>query len=102
MSRIRTSSAARSSFPAQGGEWEAVPVRRPWTEGDQRSLGVADMAAAIRQRPHRASGALALHVLEVMEGFRPLGGDGRFMEIATRPERRPARRGPRSAGKGGA
>ena len=34
------------------------------------------MAAAIREgRPHRASGALALHVLEVMEGFGAVGGD---------------------------
>ena len=57
-------------FLPKGGEWEKVPVARPWTEGNLRSLGLADMAAAIRQdRPHRASGALALHVLEVMEGL---------------------------------
>ena len=33
-------------------------------------IGVADMAQAIRTgRPHRASGELAFHVLEVMEAF---------------------------------
>jgi predicted dehydrogenase len=76
------------SFLAKGGEWEAVPVTRPWTEGQLRSLGVADMAAAIRQgRPHRASGALALHVLEVMEGLGRSAEAGAFVEMATRPER---------------
>ncbi|HEY8965270.1 MAG TPA: Gfo/Idh/MocA family oxidoreductase [Candidatus Methylacidiphilales bacterium] len=46
-------------------EWTTVPH----THSDQvcRSIGVADMAAAIRNgRPHRASGELALHVLEAM------------------------------------
>ena len=76
------------SFMAKGGEWEEVPVGRPWTEGQLRSIGVADMAAAIRQgRPHRASGALALHVLEVMEGLARSAETGAFVEIATRPER---------------
>ena len=76
------------SFLAKGGEWEAVPVVRPWTEGQLRSIGLADMAAAIRQgRPHRASGGLALHVLEVMEGIGRSAETGGFVEIATRPER---------------
>jgi len=76
------------SFLAKGGEWETVPVVRPWTEGQLRSIGLADMAAAIRQgRPHRASGRLALHVLEVMEGIGRSAETGRFVEIATRPER---------------
>lgn len=37
---------------------------------DYRIVGLLDMAAAIRQgRAHRANGALALHVLEVLEAF---------------------------------
>ena len=69
----------------------------PWTEGNLRSLGLADMAAAIRaDRPHRASGELALHVLEVMEAFAPLG-----RERALRRDRHPLRtargRWPRTA-----
>ena len=38
-------------------------------------------------RPHRASGALALHVLEVMEAFATASDSRRVVEIATRPER---------------
>ena len=75
-------------FLPLGGDWQALPVERPWTEGQLRSLGLADMAAAIRQsRPHRASGALALHVLEAMEGLSRSAETGRFVDIATRPER---------------
>ena len=41
-------------------------------------LGAADMAQAIRSgRPHRASGALAFHVLEVMEAFQTSSDSGR-------------------------
>ncbi|SDU20197.1 Predicted dehydrogenase [Verrucomicrobium sp. GAS474] len=46
-------------------EWTQIPL----THSDQvcRSIGLADMATAIRNnRPHRASGELALHVLEAM------------------------------------
>ncbi len=76
------------SFMAKGGEWAEVPVALPWAVGNHRSLGLADMAAAIRdRRPHRASGALALHVLEVMEAFARSAEDRRVIDIATRPER---------------
>ncbi len=72
----------------KGGEWTPVAVDLPWTDANYRSLGLADMAAAIRQgRPHRASGDLALHVLEVMEAFGRSAESGRFVEITTRPER---------------
>jgi predicted dehydrogenase len=72
----------------RGGEWTDVAVDLPWTDANYRSLGLADMAAAIREgRPHRASGELALHVLEVMEAFGTSAESGRFVEIGTRPER---------------
>ena len=46
------------------------------------------MAHAIRAgRPHRASGALALHVLEVMEAFQTSSDAGKSLAISTRPER---------------
>ena len=46
------------------------------------------MAHAIRaDRPHRASGELALHVLEVMEAFETSSDKGAHVDIATRPER---------------
>jgi predicted dehydrogenase len=49
-------------------EWRAVPLTHSDAVG--RGIGVADMAYAIAYgRPHRASGALAFHVLDVMEAF---------------------------------
>ena len=71
-----------------GGEWEAMPLSHAYTEGEFRSVGVADMAAAIRAgRPHRASGALAFHVLEVMEAFQKSADEGRRIKIASKVER---------------
>lgn len=76
------------SFLPKGGEWRSLPVEEPYADGNYRSLGLADMAAALRQdRPHRANGDLALHVLEVMEAFGRSNETGRFVEIDTRPER---------------
>ncbi len=55
-----------------------------------RIVGVLDMAMAIRQqRPHRASGELALHVLEVLDAFERSSVEGRHITIAT-PCERPA------------
>ena len=75
-------------FLKKGGEWTDVAVERPYADGNYRSLGLADMAAAIRQdRPHRANGDLALHVLEVMEAIGRAAEDGATIDITTRPER---------------
>lgn len=72
------------------GEYETVPVTLPYADGNYRSLGVADMAHAILAgRPHRASGDLALHVLEVMEAFDVSSREGRTVDIQT-PVERPA------------
>ncbi|MFN5521856.1 MAG: gfo/Idh/MocA family oxidoreductase, partial [Bradyrhizobium sp.] len=38
-------------------------------------------------RPHRASGALAFHVLEVMEAFQSSANEGRRVVIESRVER---------------
>jgi succinate dehydrogenase cytochrome b556 subunit len=47
-----------------GGEWEVQPHSHAHTEGEFRSIGVADMASAIlHNRPHRASGALMFLLL---------------------------------------
>lgn len=71
-----------------GEEWTAVETDHAYADGNYRSLGVADMAHAIREnRPHRASGALAYHVLEVMEAFERSSESGSFITIASRPER---------------
>jgi len=50
-------------------DWEEIPVELPY-QGNDRGLGVLDMARAIRDGgTHRASGDLAYHVLEAMHGF---------------------------------
>jgi predicted dehydrogenase len=70
--------------------WTKVPVTQPYADGNYRSLGVADMAQGILDnRPHRANGDLALHVLEVMEAFATASAEGRTVDIKTpvvRPE----------------
>ncbi|HEY8576684.1 MAG TPA: Gfo/Idh/MocA family oxidoreductase [Devosia sp.] len=68
--------------------WTPVPVTQPYADGNYRSLGVADMAQAILDnRPHRANGDLALHVLEVMEAFEVASREGRTVDIVTPVER---------------
>jgi predicted dehydrogenase len=55
---------------------------------DYRIIGLLDMAAALRQgRPHRASGDLALHVLEVLDAFERSSIEGHHVMIETPCER---------------
>ncbi len=55
---------------------------------DYRIVGLLDMAAAIRDnRPHRASGELAMHVLEVLCAFEKSSTEGRHVMIETSCER---------------
>lgn len=69
--------------------WTKVEVTQPYADGNYRSLGVADMAQGILDnRPHRANGDLALHVLEVMEAFATASAEGRTVDIKT-PVQRP-------------
>ena len=63
-----------------GEDWRVLPTEHPYADFNYRSIGVADMAQAIRaNRPHRASGALAYHVLEVMEAFQRSSDSGAFV-----------------------
>jgi predicted dehydrogenase len=75
-------------FAAAKDKWRKLKTDMPYTDGNYRSIGIADMAHAIRSnRPHRANGELALHVLEVMEALDRSSRVGRSIAIATRPER---------------
>jgi predicted dehydrogenase len=68
-----------------GTDWETVPLTHGHIDGEFRSIGVADLATAIvTGRPHRASGALAFHVLEVMEAFQTSADEGRRVKIDSR------------------
>lgn len=72
----------------KGGTFEPVPATEPYDDGNYRSLGVADMAHAIRSgRQHRANGALALHVLEVMEAFHSAAATEQTVTLTTTVER---------------
>jgi predicted dehydrogenase len=59
-------------------------------QANYRSVGVVDMAWAIRERrPHRASAELALHTLEVLEAFERSAAERRHVAIESdcvRPE----------------
>jgi predicted dehydrogenase len=69
-------------------DWHEVPTKHIYADGNYRIIGVADMAHAIRlDRPHRASGELAFHVLEVMQAFQESSDKRRHVEIKSRPER---------------
>lgn len=49
-------------------EWTSIPLTHNAETG--RGMGLADMAnGIIHKRPHKASGELGLHVLEIMESF---------------------------------
>lgn len=63
-------------------------TRRGAQVANYRISGVIDMAMAIREgRPHRASGELALHVIEVLEAVERSSLEGRHVSIATSVER---------------
>ena len=68
--------------------WRKVPTEHGYAHGNYRIIGVADMAHAIRTgRPHRASGDLAYHVLEVMEAVQRSSDEGRHIAIDSKPAR---------------
>lgn len=70
------------------GVWEEAPSQYP--EAWMRGIGTADMAYALCYgRAHRASGALAYHVLEVMEALLDSSVQGQHIAIQSRIERPP-------------
>lgn len=67
--------------------WLEMPLSHGHTE-NCRGIGVADMAAAIDAgRPHRASGELAMHVLDVMLAFEESSRAGRAVAVGTSCDR---------------
>lgn len=78
-----------------GGEVEYMRVGdKAWREVElaypenARMIGVVDMIQALRShRPHRVSGALAMHALEVMCAFEQSSRTGEHVLIKTKPER---------------
>jgi predicted dehydrogenase len=68
-------------------EWKEVELSHGNAQ-QSRGLGLADMVRGIeRQRPHRASGELALHVLDLMESSIRASSEGAHVTLATTCER---------------
>jgi predicted dehydrogenase len=67
----------------KGKDWQEVPLTHGYTD-NSRSIGVADMANAIKSgRPHRASGELALHVLDAMEAAADASAKGKAITLTS-------------------
>ena len=69
-----------SILKAGSRQWEDIPFSH--TPNIGRGAGVADMAYAIQSgRPHRASGDLAFHVLDIMQALEESAAAGQHIEI---------------------
>ena len=75
-----------------GSDWESVELTHNF-DGNARGVGVLDMAYAIRTgAAHRASGDLALHVLDVMLAYDRSSESGTHVKpggLSSRPEAMP-------------
>jgi predicted dehydrogenase len=72
--------------PVGADTWEDVPLRFDGSVG--RGIGLADMIDGIRTgRPHRASGELAFHVLDVLLALESATTSVRIEQVASRCDR---------------
>ena len=70
-----------------GDDWREISLPKP-NIAQQRGIGLADMLSAhTAGRPHRASGDLALHVLELMTSIVRSSEEGRRIDLTTTCER---------------
>jgi predicted dehydrogenase len=66
-------------------EWREMPLLHGGSL-NTRGIGLADMADALRSgRPHRASGELAYHVLDIMHALYDAADQGRHVELSSFP-----------------
>ena len=80
--RTRSRAACGSSAGVGGGRTCRTRRAAPL---DARGIGLHDMVEAIREdRPHRASGLLGAHVVEVVRGILEAASSGRTVEIESR------------------
>jgi predicted dehydrogenase len=72
----------------RGGSWADMPLTHGYNDRNYRILGVAEMAAAIREnRLHRASDQIAFHTVEIMEAIVTGGSSGKPVSINSHCER---------------
>lgn len=68
-------------------DWRKIPLDRSFPDPG-RGIGVGDMIAGLRTgQPHRASGELALHVLDTMQSVHDASDTSTYVELTTRCER---------------
>lgn len=86
------SNPLKQRFAGEGwniSDWQPIEITRPYAE-NSRGAGVADLFAGIDEnRPHRASGELAYHVLEAMHNILQSAQDERWIPMqssAPRPQ----------------
>lgn len=63
-------------------QWRTLPPSAGYVAG-ARGVGLLDFIAADGRRPPRASGDLALHVLETMTALLASSAEGRRIELTT-------------------
>ncbi len=77
---------------AGASEWSEIPLTHGYAR-NSRSLGAADMACGLRSgRPHRASGEMAYHVLDIMHAIHDASQSGDHVNLTStcqRPEALP-------------
>ncbi|MCA9878038.1 MAG: Gfo/Idh/MocA family oxidoreductase [Thermomicrobiales bacterium] len=67
--------------------WQDLPITLPW-DTNSRGVGLADLCAGLRSgQPHRASGELAYHVLEIMHAVSTASDTGAHVALQTAPAR---------------
>ena len=72
---------------AGASEWSTIPLTHGYAE-NSRGIAVADMAYALQSgRPHRASGELAYHVLDIMHAIHDAADAGKRVDIESTCER---------------
>lgn len=63
--------------------WNEIQVNGSYPQNN-RGIGIADMANALRTgRPHRASGELAYHVLDIMHAIHDSSGERKHVELSS-------------------
>jgi predicted dehydrogenase len=68
-------------------EWYKIPLLKSYAE-NSRGLGLTDMAEAIEEdRPHRASGELAFHILDIMHGIHEASESGKHIKLKSKCKR---------------
>jgi predicted dehydrogenase len=62
-------------------EWREVPLALPFATNSS-GLGLSEMMRAVEEgRPHRASGALGMHALEIMHAIHDASGTGKSVTL---------------------